>query len=118
MCTTPRVPRVGTRYALASALRSNRKRLPCSRSPVLLPCQASATIEVKSDVGPSILRSVHVPDDDRWPAHFRGLGIQVEDSVAIGDEHPLVLSVEAPKEVVDIEALRGEMLEMEKVQKL
>ena len=59
-----------------------------------------------------------MPDDDRWPAHFRGMGVQVEDSVAVGAEHPLVLSAEAPKEVVDIEALRGEMIELEKVDKL
>ena len=59
-----------------------------------------------------------MPDDDRWPRHFRSIGIQIEDSVAIGDEHPLVLSTEAVKEVVDIEALRAENVEGEKMQKL
>lgn len=50
---------------------------------------------------------VYVPDDDRWPSAFRGLGIRIEDSIAVGQEHPLVLTTEAVKEVADIEALRG-----------
>ncbi|KAK7991705.1 metallopeptidase family M24 [Apiospora saccharicola] len=49
---------------------------------------------------------VYVPDDDRWPEAFRGMGIRIEDSVAVGEEHPYVLTTEAVKEVVDIEALR------------
>ena len=59
-----------------------------------------------------------MPDDDRWPSNFRSLGIQVEDSVAVGEDHPLVLSAETPKEVADIENLRDEMLELERLQKL
>ncbi|SLM36950.1 xaa-pro aminopeptidase [Lasallia pustulata] len=50
---------------------------------------------------------VYVPDDERWPEHFRGLGIRIEDSVCVGEENPLVLTTEAVKEVVDIEALRN-----------
>ena len=57
--------------------------------------------------------SVHVPFDDRWPVHFQGLGVQVEDSVAVGEEHPLLLSAEAPKEIADIEVLRAKMLDTE-----
>jgi intermediate cleaving peptidase 55 len=49
---------------------------------------------------------VYVPDDDRWPAHFRGMGVRIEDSVCVDDEGPLVLTTEAVKEIVDIEALR------------
>ena len=56
---------------------------------------------------------MHVPNDDRWPAHYRGLGIQVEDSIAVGEEHPTVLSAEAPKEIEDIEALRERMIPTE-----
>ncbi|KAI9835625.1 MAG: hypothetical protein M1837_003698 [Sclerophora amabilis] len=48
---------------------------------------------------------VYVPDDDRWPKHFRGLGIRIEDSVCVQEENPLVLTTEAVKEVVDIEAV-------------
>jgi intermediate cleaving peptidase 55 len=49
---------------------------------------------------------VYVPNDERWPAHFRGMGVRIEDSVCIDAESPFVLTTEAVKEVVDIEALR------------
>lgn len=44
-------------------------------------------------------RGVYVPNDDRWPVHFRGMGIRIEDSICVGEEHPIVLSAEAAKEV-------------------
>ena len=50
---------------------------------------------------------IYVPDDERWPQHFRNMAIRIEDSVAVQDDHPYVLTTEAVKEVVDIEALRG-----------
>ncbi len=50
---------------------------------------------------------VYVPNDARFPEHFRGMGIRIEDSVCVQEEHPFVLTTEAVKEVVDIEALRG-----------
>lgn len=49
---------------------------------------------------------IYVPNDDRFPSHFRGIGIRIEDSVCVMEETALVLTTEAPKEVVDIEALR------------
>lgn len=51
-------------------------------------------------------RGIYVPNSDRWPKHFRGMGIRIEDSIAVQAEHPYVLTTEAVKEVVDIEALR------------
>ncbi|KAL8948031.1 MAG: hypothetical protein Q9222_005747 [Ikaeria aurantiellina] len=49
---------------------------------------------------------LYVPDTERWPAAFRGMGIRIEDSVCVQEEHPFVLTTEAVKEVDDIEALR------------
>lgn len=49
---------------------------------------------------------VYVSHDERWPAHFRGMGVRIEDSICVDDESPYILSVEAVKEVNDIEALR------------
>ncbi|KAI0437454.1 peptidase M24, structural domain-containing protein [Xylaria telfairii] len=49
---------------------------------------------------------VYVPDDERFPQHFRGLGVRIEDSIAVGDDNPLILTTEAVKEIEDIEALR------------
>lgn len=50
---------------------------------------------------------IYVPDDERWPRHFRGMGIRIEDSLCVDEESPLILSAEAVKEVDDIEALRS-----------
>ncbi|KAH7040960.1 peptidase M24, structural domain-containing protein [Microdochium trichocladiopsis] len=50
---------------------------------------------------------IYVPDDDRFPPAFRGLGVRIEDSVCVGEENPLILTTEAVKEVDDIEALRS-----------
>lgn len=50
---------------------------------------------------------VYVPVDDRWPKHFQGMGIRIEDSICIRADDPYVLTTEAVKEVVDIEALRA-----------
>lgn len=49
---------------------------------------------------------VYVPNEERWPKHFRGMGIRIEDSICVDDDSPLILTTEAVKEVVDIEALR------------
>ncbi|KAM0464077.1 hypothetical protein ACHAO4_000804 [Trichoderma viride] len=49
---------------------------------------------------------VYVPDDERWPAHFRGMGIRIEDSICVDEDAPYILTTEAVKEVADIEALR------------
>ena len=50
---------------------------------------------------------VYVPaDDERWPKHFHGLGIRIEDSVRIGKEKVEVLTSTAVKDLRDIEALR------------
>ncbi|EFX01520.1 metallopeptidase [Grosmannia clavigera kw1407] len=49
---------------------------------------------------------IYVPDDTHWPAHFRGLAVRIEDSICVDEEDPHILTTEAVKEVVDIEALR------------
>ncbi|KAL9135589.1 MAG: hypothetical protein Q9175_003221 [Cornicularia normoerica] len=50
---------------------------------------------------------LYIPNTETYPAHFRGMGIRIEDSVCVQEEHPLVLTTEAVKEVDDIEALRN-----------
>lgn len=46
---------------------------------------------------------VYVPDDERWPSEFRGMGLRIEDDVAVGEDMNVVLTVEAAKEICDIE---------------
>lgn len=48
---------------------------------------------------------VYVPDDNRWPAEYRGMGIRIEDDVAVGDNVNIVLTTEAAKEIDDIESI-------------
>jgi intermediate cleaving peptidase 55 len=42
---------------------------------------------------------IYVPDDERWPAWARGIGMRIEDSVCVDEEGPFVLTTEAVKEV-------------------
>lgn len=44
-------------------------------------------------------RGLYIPNEDRYPKHFRGMGIRIEDSVCVQEDHPLVLTTEAVKEV-------------------
>ncbi|KAF2669850.1 putative metallopeptidase family M24 [Microthyrium microscopicum] len=62
--------------------------------------------KLKDGMCVTIEPGIYVPDNDRWPAWFRGMGIRIEDSICVTKGHPLVLTTEAVKEVVDIEALR------------
>ncbi|OAL53761.1 xaa-Pro aminopeptidase-like protein [Pyrenochaeta sp. DS3sAY3a] len=50
---------------------------------------------------------IYVSNDERWPSWARGIGMRIEDSVCIDEENPYILTTEAVKEVVDIEALHG-----------
>ncbi|KAF8924911.1 hypothetical protein BGZ47_003609, partial [Haplosporangium gracile] len=46
---------------------------------------------------------LYIPRDAAYPEKYQGIGIRIEDNVVIGKTVPYVLSVTAPKEVVDIE---------------
>ncbi|KAI8601280.1 peptidase M24 [Dissophora ornata] len=46
---------------------------------------------------------LYIPRDSAYPEKYQGIGIRIEDNVVIGKTVPHVLSVTAPKEVVDIE---------------
>ncbi|KAL2366612.1 hypothetical protein RJZ56_000445 [Blastomyces dermatitidis] len=66
----------------------------------------SRNLELEAGQCITIEPGIYVPDDERWPKHFRGIGIRIEDSVCIGEENPLILTTEAVKEIDDIEVLR------------
>ncbi|KAL7417248.1 peptidase M24 [Mrakia frigida] len=46
---------------------------------------------------------VYVPYDSRFPKHFHGMGIRIEDEVLVLPEGPMVLTSHAPKEILDVE---------------
>lgn len=65
------------------------------------------TQRLREDQCITIEPGIYVPtDDERWPEHFRGIGIRIEDSVRIGKEQAEVLTRTAVKEVEEIESLR------------
>ena len=51
---------------------------------------------------------LYIPDDPAFPREYRGIGMRVEDDVAVRDHDNIVLSADAPKEIADVEgACRG-----------
>jgi intermediate cleaving peptidase 55 len=46
---------------------------------------------------------IYIPDDNSYPAAFRGIGIRIEDDIYVGKDTYINLTVEAAKEIVDIE---------------
>lgn len=48
---------------------------------------------------------VYVPDDQNYPSHFRNIGIRIEDDIAVGQSTYSNLTVEAVKEVSDLERI-------------
>lgn len=66
----------------------------------------SRTAALKASQCVTMEPGIYVPDDERWPVHFRGMGIRIEDSICVQDDSPLILTTEAVKEVADIEALQ------------
>ena len=67
---------------------------------------ASRSVPLKKGNCITIEPGVYVPDDDRFPAHFHGMGMRIEDSVAVDTDSVINLTADAVKEVIDIEALR------------
>ncbi|RLV95897.1 Intermediate cleaving peptidase 55 [Spathaspora sp. JA1] len=50
---------------------------------------------------------LYIPEDDRWPKHFQGIGVRVEDDIVVGKTGDDILNLTSGcvKEVADIEAL-------------
>lgn len=46
---------------------------------------------------------IYIPDSTKYPKHFRNIGIRIEDDIAVGKDDYINLTVEAAKEIVDIE---------------
>ncbi|KAJ7087306.1 peptidase M24 [Mycena belliarum] len=56
---------------------------------------------------------IYVPPSSAFPKHFHNIGIRIEDEVLVGKEHPVVLSVAAPKEIADVEGACQGLLGLE-----
>lgn len=56
---------------------------------------------------------IYVPPTPNFPKHFHNIGIRIEDEVLVGKDHPIVLSVAAPKEIADVEGACQGLLGLE-----
>jgi len=56
---------------------------------------------------------VYVPPTANFPKFFHSLGIRIEDVVVVGATHSTILSVSAPKEIVDVEGACQGLLELD-----
>ncbi|XP_053577367.1 xaa-Pro aminopeptidase 3 [Bombina bombina] len=51
---------------------------------------------------------IYIPDDDSaTPMKYRGLGIRIEDDVVITEQSPIILSVDCPKEIHELQQVFG-----------
>ncbi|KAF7982312.1 hypothetical protein HWV62_28998 [Athelia sp. TMB] len=69
--------------------------------------------ELKEGMVITIEPGIYVPPSTNFPSHFHDMGIRIEDDVLIGKEHATVLSVNAPKEIVDVEGACQGLLGLE-----
>ncbi|KAF5390508.1 hypothetical protein D9757_005207 [Collybiopsis confluens] len=63
----------------------------------------SRTATLKAGMVITVEPGIYVPPSPAFPKHYHNLGIRIEDEVLVGKELPVVLSVNAPKEIVDVE---------------
>lgn len=50
---------------------------------------------------------LYIPQDNKWPKHFQGIGVRVEDDIVVGSTQDEIINLSSGcvKEVADIEAL-------------
>ncbi|KAI0352768.1 peptidase M24 [Trametes cingulata] len=65
--------------------------------------QTERDAPLKAGMVITIEPGVYVPPFPEFPKAFHNIGIRIEDEVLVGKKHPTVLSVNAPKEIEDIE---------------
>lgn len=66
--------------------------------------ECSRTAPLKPNQVITIEPGVYFPlDDFKYPIYYRGIGIRIEDNIAVGKNDYTVLTPEAAKEIVDIE---------------
>jgi intermediate cleaving peptidase 55 len=75
----------------------------------------SKSLKLRAGMTITIEPGLYIPDSPSYPEELRGIGIRIEDDVMIGNQingGPIVLTSEAPKEIVDIEAILSGALKL------
>ncbi|KAI0082855.1 hypothetical protein K474DRAFT_1585044 [Panus rudis PR-1116 ss-1] len=62
------------------------------------------TTKLKEGMVITVEPGVYVPPSPSFPTAFHNMGVRIEDEVLVGKDHATVLSVNAPKEIADVEA--------------
>lgn len=65
----------------------------------------SKTAKLKKGQVITMEPGVYVSNDPMWPAAYRGMGLRIEDDIAVGKNTNVNLTIEAAKEVDDIESI-------------
>ncbi|KAF8451032.1 hypothetical protein L210DRAFT_3500241 [Boletus edulis BED1] len=84
---------------------------PCSRRLAMHRTKKRA-FNLKAGMVITVEPGIYVPPVPQFPKAFHNMGIRIdsEDEVLVGKNHPVVLSVAAPKEIVDVEgACQGQL---------
>ncbi|KAI8853852.1 peptidase M24, structural domain-containing protein [Chytridium lagenaria] len=63
------------------------------------------TRRLKEGMVVTVEPGLYIPPSNNYPSAYQGIGIRIEDDIYVGKEYPTILSVEAPKDVEDIEAV-------------
>ena len=53
----------------------------------------------------NILPGIYVPEDDRFPEKYHGIGVRLEDTIALAKNGAEVLTAMAPTDIDQIEAI-------------
>ncbi|KZT13168.1 uncharacterized protein LAESUDRAFT_690390 [Laetiporus sulphureus 93-53] len=56
---------------------------------------------------------LYIPPTPYFPTRFHNLGVRIEDQVLVGEHEPVVLTVNAPKEIDDVEAACQRLLPLQ-----
>ncbi|KAF8628154.1 hypothetical protein AX17_006024 [Amanita inopinata Kibby_2008] len=71
------------------------------------------SIALKAGMVITVEPGIYVPPTSNFPKHFHNIGIRIEDEILVGEQHPIILTAVAPKEISDVEGACQGMLGLE-----
>ncbi|KAI9593100.1 peptidase M24, structural domain-containing protein [Syncephalis fuscata] len=68
----------------------------------------SRSVPLKAGTVVTIEPGIYVPDSQKYPEPYRGIGIRIEDDILVGQHSPIVLSERVPKQIDELEQILSE----------